>query len=48
MERRGREDKRIILTIPRSQWVHRKTRLIKERVLSVMKRNKTKNALHRT
>jgi len=41
MERR-REDKRIILTIPRSQLVNRKARLIKERMISAMKRNKKK------
>jgi hypothetical protein len=42
MEKR-REDKRIILTIPRSQWINRKTRLIKERMLTAIQRVKGKN-----
>ena len=42
MERR-REDKRIVLTIPRSQLVNRKAKLIKERMISVMRRKRKKN-----
>ena len=47
MEKR-REDKRIILTIPRSQWINRKTRLIKEKMLTAMQRIKGKRETRNT
>ena len=47
MEKR-REDKRIILTIPRSQWINRKTRLIKEKMLTAMQRIKGKRETRHT
>ncbi len=47
MEKR-REDKCIILKIPRSQWVNRKSKLMGEKLLMAVNRVKAKRARSRS